>query len=306
MMCTAAREVLKSKSWRGRRSGETIGYHRQLQEAHILATYYLENMLGDGMENYIDFLHPGNVEVGLMVDSFLSAHPDERDKDVEHNILQSLYGNAFGATNINGVEAISQTKALSKWDMWYELQESQLVNWAGDPRTLDNPPRLERICPSEDSVDFAPFTVWRMGPFRKQGPVLMSLSITLKGKSYREFVDRDRNFWIDGPERLLSRLEYTYVPRVHKKERPFWEKQLCKFKKYMSTGQSYDVVLLGAKFADEVRVTQKSGVTKAMLQLESKDIGVRYITDDPDFTMTLEYVNTRRTKDKQNMVVGES
>jgi len=291
VICIAAREICKKGSWKGRRSGETIAPHQEQEEARILATLYLENTLDDDVENFIELLHPGNVEAELVTDQVLADHPDEREKKVQHNVLYSIYGEAFKITkNRNEVESILQIKALSAWDTWYEVEEPQFVNWAGDKRTQDNPPRLQRVCPHEDCDGFAPFTVWKIGPFKKKGPVLMSLKIKLRGESYRELVSRDRTFSIDGPERLLSRIEYSYIPRLDKENRYWWKKELNKFRNYISTGQSYDIVILGKKFADAVDVLEKSGVAEATLQLGSRNLGVRYITDDSNFTMTLKYV----------------
>jgi len=172
------------------------------------------------------------------------------------------------------------------------VEQPQSVNWAGDKRTLDNPPQLERVSPSVDCNDFAPFTSWRIGPFRKKGPVLMSLEIKLVGESYRELVAQGRTFSIDGPERLLSRIKYSYIPCLAKEQQCLWKKECNKFRNYFNTGQSYDIVLLGKNFADEVKILEKSGVTEAPLQLSSKDIGMRYITDDSNFTMTLKYIKS--------------
>jgi hypothetical protein len=298
MLCIIAREVGEKDSWKGRRAGETVGFHRDIEEAHVLATLYLENKLEDDLPNYIELLHPGNVEGKLAKDVLLSDHPDEKEKGLENNVLRSLYGEAFDIEqNGESIEKVSQIKALSGWDTWYELEKPQLVNWAGDKRTADNPPCLERksIGFSETYDGFTPFTVWKIGPFTKKGPVLISLEIKLGGESYRELVTRDRTFSIDGPEHLLSRIEYSYIPRLDKEEQCLWKKELNKFRKYIGVGQSYDIVLLGKTFADEVETLEKSGITEATLQLDSKDIGTRYVTDDPNFAMSLRYALSKAT-----------
>jgi hypothetical protein len=300
MICIAVREAGERNSWKARRSGETIGFHRQEKETRILATVYLENTLKDGVANYIELLHPGNVEGRLVTDTPLADHPDEREKQVKNNILYELYGEAFEIEKKGEmVEGISQVKALSAWDIWYETKERQPVNWAGDKRTIANPPQLKLAFPPESKNGFAPFTVWKIGPFTQQGPVLVSLEIYLRSESYQEFVECEQTFAVDGPEHLLARLEYTYIPRMDKEDRCLWKKELCKFKNHLSAGQSYDIVLLGDQFADEVEVLEKSGVTKANLQPQSEHIGVRYITDDPNFTMSLRYAKSTRNESKE-------
>ncbi len=297
-MCIIAREVCGKDTWKGRRSGETIGYHQGDEEVHILTTLYLENQLNDDEKNYVELLHPGNVTAELIKDEILPCHRDETARGVQESILYSLYSPAFDIKRDGkSIKLVSQIKALSAWDTWCQMKEPTKVNWAGDKRTLNDPPRLEtvKMDPLEVEVHdgFTPFTAWKIGPFTKNGPVLMSVEIKLTGESYRELVTRYRTFSIDGPEHLLSRIEYTYIPRLDKEKRCVWEKKLNDFRTYISAGQSYDIVLLGRDFADEVEVLDKSSATEASLQLGSKDKGVRYITDDPNFSLTLKYVKPR-------------
>jgi hypothetical protein len=109
---------------------------------------------------------------------------------------------------------------------------------------------------------------------------------------------------VDGPRHLLSRIEYSYIPRLDKDKRCPWKKELNKFRSHISTGQSYDIVLLGKDFADQVEVLDKSGVSEATLQPASKNIGVRYITDDSNFTMDLKYTTSlNHSRDKDCMKI---
>lgn len=115
----------------------------------------------------------------------------------------------------------------------------------------------------------------------------------LEGDSYRELVLQSRTFAIDGPGRLLSRIDYSYIPRMDRDTQLLWRNELRAFRNYISAGQSYDIVILGDSFADEVELLERSGVIKATLQPESEHIGVRYITDDPNFTMSLKYAKPK-------------
>jgi len=284
------RETDPAKPWIGRRMGEVIGCHFKPEEAKILGVLFLNNGGKDGEENYLELMHPGNVEAKLTTSSPLPNHPDEPVDDSHQNILNTIYGDAFDikrAKDSQKICEIQQVKALSQWEIWYELDDNPYsqINWPEDPRTQDKPPKIKKIFPQEGKSGFVPFTIWRVGPFVKKGPVLFSFEMILKGESFYEFVSRERVFTIDGPERILFRIEFGYIPLLPEKERGAWLNKLKTFENYIKAKSGYDIILLGSKLADALTVGQQSCASKAGLQLESEDIGVRYLTDDANYRM---------------------
>lgn len=289
MICIVLREVHGANSWRGRRSVEIIGHHDTEEEVHILLALYMENLLDSGIDNYLEVLHPGNVKGELVQQPWpFPPHPDEVHER-ESSIFSSIYEKAFKFYKKNG--ELYQTNGLSAWDSWCKTEKERVTIWPMEEKSLKEKYKgFRRLYPAGDEESFAPFTSWELGPFTKKGPVLIAFNIFLSGETYRELVTRERVFTVDGPERLLSRIAYGYIPRLDMGEQGKWGNRLKPFRNYIRSFESYDVVLLGRNVADEVKVVQSSWVSEAPLQLASRDVGVRYLTANSSFTLTLEYM----------------
>lgn len=308
MLCTVVRSAGDSNDWRGRKMGEVLGFHFFEKQAKVLATFYLQNNCENGHKNYIHILHPGNVHAD-MVTSPLPSHPDEKCKGfTADNILQYLFGNAFNIVD-NG-EIIWQVRALSPWDTWHDMTKCERVNWPNDPRNLDNCPHIDRVSPEVEykKEEFTPFTVWRVGPFTKKGPVIFSLEILIEAKTFEELILSNGIFTVDGPTRLLSRIKHKYLPLIAKSDREDWMKELVSFNTYIKSDAGYDIVILGQDYADEPSVEQKSCINEAFLQPQAVSHGMRYSTDKSNFTISLkhQFINKVNKHDlnHKNVVTG--
>jgi len=293
MMCITLREACGPKSWWGRRSIEIIGFHNEKEEVHILFILYLENLLDNGDRNYLELLHPGNVKYKLVRQPWpLPPHPDELN-DPETGFFSSVYERAFKFDNGKG--RLYQTNGLSAWDSWHKTKEERVTIWPKEERLLKGTHKgFDRLYPPADTEGFAPFTGWRLGPFTRKGPVLIAFEVRFHGDTYRELITSERVFTVDGPERLLSRITYSYIPRLERSEQSEWLCRLKSFRNFIRSWESHDVILLGQSFASPVKVIQSSWVSAAPLQLESKEVGARYITANASFTLSLEYVKRRQ------------
>jgi hypothetical protein len=286
MLCIIVRSALQKTDWRGRKMGETLGFHFKKKTVNVQTTFYLSNNLPDSEENYLYILHPGNVDFELITDTPFPPHRDEKD----YNLLESLYSQSCKYDPVT--KKLIQVRALSSWDDWqdYSKEEFERVNWPGD---LENKPPIvaRKSFPDENLISinkFSPFSICKVGPFTKNGAVLFSLNIRLNMESFIELVDRGATFTIDGPQRMLSRIKHCYIPKIDDSDfRNVCINELSKFEDFLKAAAGYDIVVLGEKFADLPVEIDKSYIEEALIQLPRRDYGVRYITNNCNFTMEL-------------------
>ena len=286
MFCILARAAFDKDDWIGRKMGETLGFHFRDRIVRIQTTLYLTNTLPDNEPNYVYVLHPGNVGFELCYDTPFPAHQDEKD----YCILHAIYSNAFTYDSVG--RELTQIKALSPWDYWYEFgkDDFECVTWPGSPRQRKTI-KAVKVFPTPDSCrkgQFCPFSVCKIGPFLRNGATMFTLQMTLKGESFDELVGNENTFTVDGPRRLLSRIEHCYIPRIEDDvSAKAYLRELGKFEKFLKAGGGYDVVILNERFADAPIVIDKSCIEEAVIQLSTKLHGLRYNTTNCNFVMEL-------------------
>jgi hypothetical protein len=286
MHCVLLNSPCGDGYWRLHRSVEVLGYHEQ--EVQILLALYLENLAPDGMENYLSMLHRGRVECNFVPAWPLPQHPDEamaghRAKDC---VLRQLYESAF--TRQGGT--LTQRKGLTKWDTWHSVAERRVIPKLENRDDRETWQMSESRC--SETGSWVPFTTWRLGPFKESAFYLVTCALRFTGETYNELVDRKRNFTIDGPLRLLTRLKCEDLLRLSARERTKWASELSRFEdSHLLLGDEYDVIILVPPLAEQVRTYGQIDIASAPLQPARgrQKIAERFITSDHRFSMALEF-----------------
>jgi len=307
MMCIILRgghQKHGSNGWQGRRSVETVGYHHRDKEVRILFSLYLENKLKDEIDNSLFVLHPGKVEYNVIDPWPPPLHQDEpnppKNKNGD-NILSSVYGKAFKYDN----QKLVQANGLSAWDSWYGWNNEPVSIWPKSEKNLGFADCVTERLPANDERDFVPFTVFKLGPFRKKGAYLTSFTLTARGETYDRLLRDDPIFTVDGPESLLLRIERDYISKLPSYEQQMWRNELSLFEEYIGLGESYDVILIKNPYADKVKRMWESGIVKAPLQPIPSSVAVRYITRNPGFSLGLKNLDDVRRQQKYYVAIRQ-
>lgn len=308
MFCIIVRGVEGNEYWRMWRSVETLAYDPSEETVNILFLLYLENLRPDGQKNSLEVLHPGNTSYELLpVPWPFPWHVDEGQESgsghaTRENVLTSLYGRAF-AKDDSG--CLRHVYGLTPWDSWFDdLGQRPVSIWPAEELVQPNEAMRRKLFPTPlpDDEAFAPFTVFELGPFTRKGPTLLAFRLRLSGNSYRELVEGDKVFTVDGPETLLLRIARKYVPRTDDPQK--WLSQLACFRTYVDIGESYDVILLQrGSSSQRIRTVRECGIVKAPLQLRQSRGTVRYVTANPRFCLSLAYAKKMETA-KVRQAVG--
>ena len=287
MLCIAVRGVEGSGCWRGWRSVEILGYHEDKVE--ILFLLYLENLANDGEPNWLEVLHPGNTTHELIDRPWpFPNHVDEPEppkfKDgMPKNVLGSIYGKAFEKRGDS--ERLCHVAGLTAWDSWYvDPERAPVTIWPAEER-IDTAEAMRKVFPLSQGDGFVPFTVFRLGPFRRKGLTLLAFKLRLSGETFEKLVEGDKVFTVDGPDTLLLRIKRNYIPDMP--GRPEWFRQIAQFGQYIGVGESYDVILLSSRSCQEIVKVRECGIVEAPLQPQPRTLGVRYITANSRFCLSL-------------------
>jgi len=282
MHCVLLNSPCGDAYWRIHRSVEVLGYHEQ--EVRILLALYLENLAPTGTENYLGMMHRGHVECKIVPAWPLPQHPDEVKAELraKDSILRQLYEPAF--TQIDG--RLVQLKGLTTWDTWHSVKERRVIPEKDGWKLT----RSSEI-PYMDSGGWVPFTTWRIGPFTESAFYLITCVLGFTGETYRELVDRESDFTVDGPMRLLARVRDDLL-RLPQQDRARWVGELARFEcSHLLPGDGYDVIILAPPLAEEVRTSGQIGIASAPLQPDrgSRHLADRFIASDQRFSMVVEY-----------------
>lgn len=295
MMCIAIRGGCGNDVWRGLRCGEIIGHHYKENRVFVLSVLYMKNMARDGTENYLHLLHPGNVSVELR--GWPIRHPDETDN--ARSIFESVYGEGFEEQN----EQLFQTKGLSSWDSWFHHDNERITIWPNEELTPQRRCKyIKKILPKDDRENFVPFSVFQLGPFTKAGAILINLLLTLVGETYEKLVTHEPVFTIDGPERLLRRVE-DYIDEDPRQWQQ-WRDMVDGFHDYLDFGESYDVALINNSNVDKVKVLRRSGIVEAPIQPKPQCLANRYISSNSAFKLTVGYSSEKIKEEITKMVLA--
>lgn len=284
MMCITLRGKSGNDKWQGSRSVEILGYHDNKQRVEILFTLYLKNLSEDGEPNFLEFLHPGNTLCASAKSWPVERHPDEPEG--KPYIIESVYGKAFKTEK----NKLYQMRGLSAWDSWYDnYGREPVVIWPDQEKHLRKRNFIKRVFPSPRSNDFIPFTIFELGPFTTEGPVLIAFKLWFGGETYSRLVGRNETFTVDGPEALLLRIERDYIRNLKPVEQKEWIDRLEPFRNYISMDESYDIIVVNSGLADNIECVRKSGIMRAPIQPASDKKALRYITANPRFALSLRY-----------------
>lgn len=306
----------------GHRAIEVISCHQEQKQAEVIFLVCISN---EKENNFLHFLHPGNVSCELMdISAGLPWHPDEirinqDKKSDESNILTSIYGQMYCFDEND--KKFHLKKDIAPIDLLCDLKkenQSEISFWPEDAtlKTL-----MEPLCPQKDQSEFIPFSAWKAGPF-STGNFLIAIKTTLLGKSYEEFVESKPFFIVDGPKQLYNRIKHLYIPMQDKTEKQEWKERFGIFKNYLHFDESYDVIILREPFGDKVLsdLISSSKITEGSLELDIDDIIIeggmpsrllqnyckRYVSTDSGFVLKLSYADGLFKDNKEISYVHES
>lgn len=294
MHCIVMSSPKGKEAWKIYRSVEILGYHQTDRRVKILFTILAENMLASE-PNVLRFLHRGNVRCQVVQSWPLASHPDERDHNVK-GILETLYGKAFEESEGH----VLRRNVLSCCDVWEKIETQNIVDWPAVSLSSLNTEKggyLPQEDPPDNADDYVPFCTWTLPPFPEKGLYLIAFSLQFSGETYRRLVEREPTFSVDGPERVLSVIEYDDFVNYGENKLAQWQARLAEFQDDSKrlAGESYDVIILGDPLADDVEVQQEMcirGIHVAPMQPITR--AKRFVTTDQSFTLPLKYARNQR------------
>ncbi len=302
-MCiiTRGEEGKDDNAWKGRRSIEAVGYQSANKKANILFGLYLQN---NAVNNYLYLLHPGNIRFELIYEPWpFPTCCDEPEKNTEkksqENLLTKIYGRAFEKKE----GKLYQVQALSAWDTWYGQEDENATIWPSEEYDADKLP-FEKLYP-EGKYDlnlFYPFTIIKLGPFRKSGPQLLAFKIFIEGKSYEELIGNRPYFNILGPESLMLQIKYDFLNAFDEQRESLLEK-LSGFEDYIGFGESYDIVITKFPKSDNVSCISNYSIDKVPVEPEMQKYIERYVTRYPRFVLSLKNNNIKYTREERHQYV---
>ena len=277
-----------------RRSVEVLGFHKEQREVRILLGLYVENRFQSGHENFLGMMHRGNVECFVRPAWPFPEHPDEHAAKSDgrlggnvDGVLAQVYGQNFQERD----GKIYQVNTMTAWDNYVPiLNAEQPIRWSPfsdyGPGEWGLPWSPDVEAPPLDQ--WVPFTTWTLGPFTEAASYLITVMLRISGQTYSTLVAREPEFTVDGPERLLSRINYEDLICLRDHERSPWKKRLAPFENsHLLLGEGYDVIVLHSPLADKVQSLGGGiGITPAPRQPSTGD---RYVTANQAFCMTLRY-----------------
>src|SRR5579862_813315 len=198
-----------------RRSVEVLSIRQHSGEMHVLLGLYVQSTRPNSS---LGILHRGNAEAFLLPAWPLPLHPDEKGR-ARVGVLEQIYGSLFQERE----GEIYQVRTLTAWDNAFDIAHQHPVAWpiekseryTVDPWGWKVRPETPQLAPEE----YAPFTSWKLGPFPEATSYLVTFTLRMRGKTYHELVDNAREFTVEGPEHLLSRIKYDLDQRYSCPER---------------------------------------------------------------------------------------
>lgn len=295
-----------SDNWKGIREVCIAGYHHLDRRAEFLFQVFAENDLEGKVDNCLYALHPGNVSFEQLNSWPMPHHPDEPALPLPFNppeyrysrsLLDMIYNKRFRKKG----DKVIWKDELVEWDSWISetipggMKPEEVLIWPGNESpTQKNGNYIATEYPTDPEIDILPFTIFKLGPFTKKGPTLITLRLTIEGAAYYGLVASSPAFTIDGPETILlmTKMESSKLSN-NSKDKETLEKELDKFDNYLNP-ICYDVILINdSGKVDQVKVIWGNGIIKAPHQPpEPLDkIAERYISAFPRFSLALKYSN---------------
>jgi len=285
-VCVVLNAPNGNRTWRMRRSVEMLSFHQAKKHVRVLLGFFLKNCAPD---NFLGVMHQGEVDLYVHPAWPLPHHPNE--DDAERGILEELYGGLFSeaaAKSSRSDTVLHQQSTLTAWDKLVRVEQPQTLHaW----RPFDG--LVQRLEPEpRPSESYVPFTTWRLGPFKELTSYLITVELRIGGETYKRLVERETQFTVDGPERLLSTFRYMELPRVPQRQRAAWSERLAAFENQkLLLGEGYDIIVLRPPFGDAVEFLRGGlGIAPAGLQ-PSNNTGLRFTTVDQAFSIGLRYAN---------------
>jgi hypothetical protein len=306
-MCIVVRAESGDESWWGHRSIETLAFHCAQRRVNILLLVLMEN---DKPGNYLHVLHPGNSTCELtspwIGDEIggLAYHPEENKDSGKNSVLQQVYGNMF---RYEGGRGLYQVQELNPYESLYGLEKPCKVTiWPDEERHLwtaaeaaDGGVRRIEVRTQKHKESFAPFTIWRLGPFKSTGLILASFALSFAGATFDVLVGEREYFSVDGPRRLRCKTRYDCIRRMPTAEQSTWEQHLESFDQYVDFKSSYDVIIRKSKEADGSRIEVDEAGSCMIAEAPKdrqpgdKESATRYVTMDSDFKLNLHFAGAK-------------
>jgi hypothetical protein len=258
------------QGWDIHRSVEVLAYHPEDEQHVDILLLLLARSTVRG--NSLRLLHRGTVECRPVPAWPLPRHESESE---DSHILQELYGSLF-----DGEADPSLSRDLTPWDSWMDVV-AEPVQTSGFKFSPD--------CVRSREVEPAPFTSWTVRGL-DVGWHLFAFQLRFAGATYDELLQGGA-FSVDGPERILSRIEYGTFAAMTEADRQPWRESLAEFldPNHRLDCTSYDIVLLTEPPAVPVLQAPElcaNGIYLAPMQPTGAQ---RYLTTDPNFTLPLRF-----------------
>jgi hypothetical protein len=277
MHCISVSSPSGQATWRIRQSVEVLGYHRKERRVSILFLLLALNTLRDA-PNDLRVLHRGRVRCTQVPAWPVPSHADESDAV---NALSSVYGSLFTVQNGDVVCSNSLTTENSGEHAQRVIPvHRQAVR---TPLAPDFEP------PAGDG--YVPFTTWTVH-VEHEGLYLAAFELEFSGETYDHLLASDQPFTIDGPDRLLARIEYIDLASLIPDERGLWTERLAPFTDLAQRVpcEKYDIIVLSPPYADQTRkVTGYSANGIYEVFTPALCGGTLYSTLDSTFTLPLQF-----------------
>lgn len=290
MHCVLLSSPQGKQAWSVQRSVEILAYHRSEQRVSIQLMLLARcRMAGEPLR----LLHRGKVQAFWQTRWPLPPHPDEDDRR-NGGTLHTLYGRAFKEHGVS----FCWTKKLTAWDSWFDVpydeQEEILVWKPASPTDSTVQCELETEAKESGSVgdSWMPFTTWLLESPCRVGLCLIVLHLQFSGETYERLLPAGSYFSVDGPRRLVPRIESQDLTDMKPDDRNYWLDRLTAFSRpsCVVPTEAYDVVVMGPPYADRVEL-EPSFSTSSVIDapLQPKSSGRRFLTTDDLFTITFRY-----------------
>jgi hypothetical protein len=260
--------------WRIKRSVEVLAYHFEERRVSILFLLVGQSRKD---ENTLHLLHRGSVSCRLVPAWPLPYHKAETGSNLP-SLLRAFYGPFFQGE----VDNLSLCKELTCWDEALRLEKPEPIRASrGNEELGVSPPVQDHYVPFTVATVKVPHAGWH----------LLALEFSFQGRTFDRLLSRNV-FTVDGPRRLLRRIQRDDMAALTPGERETWLAKLGDFTdpKRMLHCESYDVIVLTRPPADNVVSPADhcmTGISVAPSQPAARYGAVRYLTDDSLFTLPL-------------------
>jgi hypothetical protein len=285
MHCAVLAAPLGAKTWQIHRSVEMLAYDQKRHSVSITLLLLANNLRKD---NLFRMLHRGSVACNRIPAWPFPMHQAQRGQS-DHNILEDLYGGMF----IEKDRKLVWRNDITIWDGLIAMDEKEIIP-ANDSVGL-HPDYQSR------SEKHMPFSSWTIR-VKQPGWYLFAFDLYFDGDTYDALLPKQKIFTVDGPERLLARIQFEDLDCLTNSDYQLWSDRLKNFvdSDTRLDSSSYDIILLGPPYAAHVVRARDYSTDGVYLSPRQPLVpgAARYITTDCAFCLPLSY-RSMETEDSE-------